>query len=57
MEVVLDNRNLLIKLINEMNDLDMRQILAYAAGYEAGKTSCVSLGSVENLRNPPKQTA
>lgn len=29
MEVVLDNRNLLIKLINEMNDLDMRQILAY----------------------------
>ena len=49
MKATLDNRNLLIKLINEMN--------AYAAGYEAGKTSLVSLGAVDNLRNPPRQTA
>ncbi len=57
MEGALDNRNLLIKMINKMDNLDMQQILAYAAGYEAGKTSHVSLGSVDNLRNPPRQSA
>ncbi|MCI8534845.1 MAG: hypothetical protein HFG68_04645 [Hungatella sp.] len=57
MEGASDNRNLLIKLINKMDNLDMQQILAYAAGYEAGKTSHVSLDSIDSLRNPPKQTA
>lgn len=57
MEGALDNRNLLIKMINKMDNLDMQQILAYAAGYEAGKTSHVSLDSIDSLRNPPKQTA
>ena len=56
MEVALDNRNLLIKLINEMNALDVQQMIAYAAGYEAGKTSHVTLRSVDDLRDPPKQT-
>ena len=56
MEVALDNRSVLIKLINEMNALDVQQMIAYAAGYEAGKTSHVSLRSVDDLRDPPKQT-
>lgn len=35
----LDKRNFLIKLISVMNDSDTQQVLAYAAGYEAGRIS------------------
>lgn len=50
----LDKRNLLIKLISVMNDSDTQQVLAYAAGYEAGKISQVSL-SADQPRNFKKE--
>lgn len=39
MEIRQDNRSILARLINGMSDIDVRQMLAYAAGYEAGKIS------------------
>lgn len=56
MEIALDNRKLLVKMVNEMNDSDMLQVLAYAAGYEAGKTCKMSFDSV-GLRNTLGQDA
>lgn len=35
----LDKRTVLAKLINLMDDSDAQQMLAYAAGYEAGRIS------------------
>ncbi len=35
----LDKRTVLARLINLMDDSDAQQMLAYAAGYEAGKIS------------------
>lgn len=32
-----DNRTALIKLVEKLDSADMKQILAYVAGYEAGK--------------------
>lgn len=57
MEITLDNRNLLVKLVSEMNDSDVRQVLAYAVGYEAGKICQLPLGSVDNPCNSPRQPA
>lgn len=41
----LDSRSMLAKLIEDMSDSDVRQMIAYAAGYENGKVSRVSSGS------------
>ncbi len=35
----LEKRDVLIKLIENMDAIDIKQLLAYAAGYEAGKTT------------------
>lgn len=39
MNTELDNRAILVKLIEHMSNTDTQQILAYAAGYEAGRIS------------------
>ncbi|MCI8890510.1 hypothetical protein [Sporofaciens musculi] len=44
-----DNRSTLVKLIERMSDMDVRQMLAYATGYEAGKIS--QLYGEEQSRN------
>lgn len=51
MNTELDNRNMLIKLIECMSHTDIQQMLAYAAGYEAGKISRVSLETSNPLYN------
>lgn len=55
MKVTLDNRSALAKLIEHMSDMDVRQMLAYATGYEAGKISQPIQYVEEQLRNPTKQ--
>lgn len=55
MKAALDNRSTLIKLIECMSDMDIRQMLAYATGYEAGKISQPIQYSEEQPRNPEKQ--
>lgn len=39
MNIQLDNRSILANLVKRMSDSDAQQIIAYAAGYEAGKIS------------------
>lgn len=56
MNAELDKRTILVKLIADMSDLDTQQMLAYAAGYEAGKISQVSLCSSDQPRKPSRQT-
>lgn len=55
MEVKMDNRSTLSKLIENMSDTDLRQVLAYAVGYEAGKVSQQGIHNADNQRNPTKQ--
>ncbi len=43
MNTELSNRTILIQLIGRMNDVDAQQMLAYAAGYEAGRISRIPL--------------
>ncbi len=54
MKVALDNRSTLVRLIERMSDMDVRQMLAYATGYEAGKISQPIQYSEEQSRNPTK---
>ena len=56
MNTELSNRTILIQLIRRMNDADAQQMLAYAAGYEAGRISRIPLHTSEQPRNPPMQT-
>ncbi len=56
MSTVLDQRSLLMKLIKTMSDSDARQILAYAAGYEAGKINQISLYPSKQSNKPPQTT-
>lgn len=37
MSTKLDNRKILVNLIEKLDSSDMNQVLAYTAGYEAGK--------------------
>ena len=53
MKVTRDNRSTLTRLIESMSDIDVRQMLAYATGYEAGKISQQIPYSEEQPRNPP----
>lgn len=39
MNVEMDERRTLVKIVNIMDDSDIQKMLAYAAGYEAGKIS------------------
>lgn len=55
MKVSLDNRSTFVRLIERMSDMDVRQMLAYATGYEAGKISQPTPYSEEQSRNPTKQ--
>ena len=55
MKTALDNRSTLIRLIERMSDMDVRQMLAYATGYEAGKISQPIQYSEKLPRNPTKQ--
>ncbi len=55
MEAKMDNRGTLVKLIESMNDMDLRQMLAYAVGYEAGKISQQVIHNADNQRNQTKQ--
>ena len=55
MKVELDNRSTLVKLIERMSDMDVRQMLAYATGYEAGKISQPIQYSEEQSLNSAKQ--
>lgn len=55
MKVITNNRSALTKLIEHMSDMDVRQMLAYATGYEAGKISQSIQYSEEQSRNPTKQ--
>lgn len=55
MKAALDNRSTLVRLIERMSDMDVRQMLAYATGYEAGKISQPIQYSEELSRNPTKQ--
>lgn len=55
MKAALDNRSTLVKLIERMSDMDVRQMLAYATGYEAGKISQPIQYSEEQSRNPTSQ--
>lgn len=48
MNTELDNRTILVKLIERMSDTDTQQMLAYAAGYEAGRISQNSSNLVSN---------
>lgn len=56
MNTELSNRTILIQLIERMNDADAQQMLAYAAGYEAGRISRIPLHMSEQPRKPPMQT-
>lgn len=55
MKAALDDRSNLVRLIERMSDMDVRQMLAYATGYEAGKISQPIQYSEELPRNPTKQ--
>lgn len=55
MKTTLDNRSALTRLIESMSDIDVRQMLAYATGYEAGKISQPIQHSEDHQRNPTKQ--
>ncbi len=55
MNTELSNRTILIQLIGRMNDADVQQMLAYAAGYEAGRISRISLHTSEQHCKPPMQ--
>lgn len=55
MKATLDNRSTLVRLIEHMSDMDVRQMLAYATGYEAGKISQPIQHCEEQSRNPTKQ--
>lgn len=57
MNTELSNRTILIQLIERMNDADAQQMLAYAAGYEAGRISRSPLQTSEQPRKPPMQVA
>ena len=46
MNTELDNKTILKKLIAHMDNADIQQMLAYAAGYEAGK---INKDSTENF--------
>lgn len=47
MNIGLDNRAILVKLVKHMTDSDIQQMLAYASGYEAGKISQASTHIIE----------
>lgn len=53
MKAALNNRSTLVRLIERMSDMDVRQMLAYATGYEAGKISLPIQYSEERPRKPP----
>ncbi|EGT5422334.1 hypothetical protein KWR14_005735 [Clostridioides difficile] len=42
MNTKLDNRAALSKIAEKLNESDMKQILAFLAGYESGKLNSVS---------------
>ena len=54
MKTALDNRSTLVRLIERMSDMDVRQMLAYATGYEAGKISQTIQYSEKLPCNPTK---
>lgn len=56
MKAALNDRSTLVRLIERMSDMDVRQMLAYATGYEAGKISQPIQYNEEQPRNPPMQT-
>ncbi len=53
MKAALNNRSTLVRLIERMSDMDVRQMLAYATGYEAGKISQPIQYNEEHPRKPP----
>lgn len=53
MKASLDNRSTLVRLIERMSDVDVRQMLTYATGYEAGRISQIPLQTSEQSRKPP----
>ncbi len=55
--IELDNRTILNNLIRGMSDSDTQQMLAYAAGYEAGRVSQILQCTSEQFNKSPKQTA
>lgn len=52
MSAELDRRNLLEKMVCVMSDSDIRQLLAYTAGYEAGKMKRASLCAARQSAGP-----
>lgn len=55
MNTKLDNRAILIKLIEHMSDSDAQQMLAYASGYEAGKINQISQYTSERPHTSKKE--
>jgi len=55
MNTGLNNRTILIKLIEHMSETDTQQMLAYAAGYEAGRISQIALHTSKQSCKLPKQ--
>lgn len=54
MNTELDKRAVLANLLEKMSDSDTLQMLAYAAGYEAGKISQISSNMFETSYNSQK---
>lgn len=52
MNTELNNRTVLAKIVECMNDSDTKQILAYAAGYEAGKINRIHSCTTELTHKP-----
>ncbi len=55
MNTELDNRAILIKLIEHMSDSDAQQMLAYASGYESGKINQISQYTSERPHTSKKE--
>ena len=57
MNTELDKRAVLRNVMETMNDSDILQMLAFAAGYEAGKASQISSNIFETSYNLKKFTS
>lgn len=54
MNTRLDNRAILVNLVKHMDGPDMKQMLAYAAGYEAGKINLIYPCPADQTQKQPK---
>lgn len=57
MNTKLDDRSLLMKMLESLDEDEFQRILTFAAGYEAGKISQLPLDTSTQPRKPPEKTA